>query len=147
MEIAEEWRLTPDIAIDLCKLALFDIVVLVDDSAAMRWEQGGERMNDVKETLAKVAYAATLFDDDGIEVRFLNAPIDGNRINSDDAAVNLLSRINYDGPCALGSALDYKVLQPLILQPARSGMLHKPKLIIVITGGTGAQQSEAPGTR
>lgn len=98
-------------------------------------------------TLAKVAYAATLFDDDGIEVRFLNAPIDGNRINSDDAAVDLLNRIIYDGPCALGSALDYKVLQPMVLGPVRNRALHKPKLIIVITGGTGAQYSEAPGTR
>lgn len=48
-EISQEWRLTPDVAIDLCKLALFDIVVLCDDSAAMRGEQGGERINDLKE--------------------------------------------------------------------------------------------------
>lgn len=84
---------------------------------------------------------------DDSEVRFLNAPIEGNRIDSDDAAVNLLSRIQFDGPCALGSALDYKVLQPLILGPARNNALHKPKLIIVITGGTGVFYSEAPGTR
>lgn len=47
-EISQEWRLTPDIAVDLCKLALFDIVVLCDDSAAMRGEQGGERINDLR---------------------------------------------------------------------------------------------------
>lgn len=47
--ISQEWQLTPDIAIDLCKLALFDIVVLCDDSAAMRGEQGGERINDLRE--------------------------------------------------------------------------------------------------
>jgi hypothetical protein len=99
-----------------------------------------------RSTLSKVAYAATLFDDDGIEVRFLNAPFEGNRINSDEAAVQLLDRIIYDGPCALGSALDYKVLQPLVLGPARARALHKPKLIIIITGGTGALYSEAPNT-
>jgi hypothetical protein len=145
-DISQEWRLTPDIAVDLCKLALFDIVVLCDDSAAMRGEQGGERINDLRATLSKVSYAATLFDDDGIEVRFLNAPFEGNRINSDEAAVQLLDRIIYDGPCALGSALDYKVLQPLVLGPARARALHKPKLIIIITGGTGALYSEAPNT-
>lgn len=47
-DISQEWRLTPDIAVDLCKLALFDIVVLCDDSAAMRGEQGGERINDLR---------------------------------------------------------------------------------------------------
>lgn len=48
-EISADWNLTPDVAIDLCKLALFDIIVLCDDSAAMRGEQGGERINDLRE--------------------------------------------------------------------------------------------------
>lgn len=106
----------------------------------------GQRDDPNTRTLAKVATAATLFDDDGIEVRFLNAPIEGNRITSDDGAVNLLSQIQYQGPCALGSALDFKVLQPLVLGPARTNSLHKPKLIIVITGGTGVHFAENPDT-
>lgn len=47
--ISDEWSLPPDIAIDLCKLALFDIVVLCDDSAPMAGEQNGERINDLRE--------------------------------------------------------------------------------------------------
>lgn len=97
------------------------------------------------------------------EVRFFNAPIEGNRINSDDAAVDLLQRIHFDGdypcphadltvadapgPAMMGAALDYKVLQPLVLAPARQGALRKPKLVIVITDGSGSAYAEAPGTR
>jgi hypothetical protein len=57
-----------ELAVDLCALALYDIVIYADDSGSM--ESGdGERIQDLKLIVAKVAEVATLFDDDGIEVR------------------------------------------------------------------------------
>lgn len=47
--ISDEWNIPANVAVDLCKLALFDIVVLCDDSAAMAGEQNGERINDLRE--------------------------------------------------------------------------------------------------
>lgn len=38
----------------------------------MRFEESGERINDLKLILSRAAYAASLFDTDGISVRFMN---------------------------------------------------------------------------
>lgn len=103
--------------------------------------------------------ATSLFDQDGIQVRFLNSNVEGNNINSEQAALNLLSQIRYSGLTPLGTSLDKKsewsgsdpsvcqldrlivcekVLQPLILGPARANQLQKPVLVITITDGTPA---------
>ena len=51
--------------LDLVTLALYDIVIWADDSTSMQALDGGERINDLKAILGRVADAATLFDDDG----------------------------------------------------------------------------------
>lgn len=40
-----------------------------DDSGSMAFEEGGERIDDMKAVLGRTADAATLFDTDGIVVR------------------------------------------------------------------------------
>jgi hypothetical protein len=45
-EIATSWKLPLTVAIDLCQIALFNVVLLVDDSGSMH-EEDGERINDV----------------------------------------------------------------------------------------------------
>jgi hypothetical protein len=67
-KIATDWKMPKEIASDLAKLALFDIILYIDDSGSMAFEQGGERIDDMKLILSKVAYAASLFDSDGIQV-------------------------------------------------------------------------------
>lgn len=60
-----------ELAVDLSALALYDIIIYGDDSGSM--ESGdGERIQDLQLIVAKVAEVATLFDDDGIEVRTPN---------------------------------------------------------------------------
>lgn len=39
----------------------------------MQFEENGERIKDLRLILQRVAYAATLFDDDGISIRFMNS--------------------------------------------------------------------------
>ena len=53
------------VTIDLVTLALYDIVIWADDSTSMKALDDGERINDLKAILGRVADAATLFDDDG----------------------------------------------------------------------------------
>lgn len=43
--------------------------------------------------------------------------------------------LNCTGLTPLGTSLDQKILQPLLLSPARQNSLQKPLLIIAITDG------------
>jgi hypothetical protein len=42
------WRLPKELALDLASLALYDIVMFVDDSGSMAFEENGERIDDLK---------------------------------------------------------------------------------------------------
>lgn len=79
--------------------------------------------------------ATSLFDQDGIQVRFMNSRVEGNGINSEAAAMQLINQVKFSGLTPLGTALDQKILQPLVLGPARAGRLTKPVLIIAVTDG------------
>ncbi|MCJ1479394.1 hypothetical protein MMC13_008079 [Lambiella insularis] len=140
-QLTVRWRVPREVAQDVVKLALYDIILYIDNSGSMASEDGGERIQDLKAILARVACAATLFDDDGIQVRFMNArashvdPSMLNGIRSEQQAEDLVARVNYTGLTPLGTELRNQVLDPLVLQPARSGQLRKPVLIITITDG------------
>ncbi|WVQ95868.1 hypothetical protein IAU59_002967 [Kwoniella sp. CBS 9459] len=140
-QLASNWKLPVELASDLVKIALFDVVVLVDDSGSMAFEQGGERIEDLKMILGKIAFACALFDHDGIQVRFLNSNVQGNNINSEQGALQLVQQVKFSGLTPLGTSLDQKILQPLLLGPARSNSLQKPLLVIAITDGAPAGES------
>ncbi|KAK4689607.1 hypothetical protein P7C73_g518, partial [Tremellales sp. Uapishka_1] len=137
-KIAAEWKIPMELATDLVKLALFDVVLYIDDSGSMAFEEGGERIDDLKLILSRVAFCTSLFDQDGIQVRFMNSRIDGNNINSEQAAMSLVQQVKFSGLTPLGTSLYQKILQPLVLGPARSGQLQKPVLVIAITDGVPA---------
>lgn len=130
--VATQWKLPLEIASDLVKLALFDVCVLVDDSGSMAFEEEGSRIDDLKLILERAVFAASLFDTDGISVRFLNSPVEGNGIRDAGGAMNLLQQIRYSGLTPLGTSMDRKILEPLVLNPARAGRLQKPVLVITI---------------
>jgi Mg-chelatase subunit ChlD len=48
---------------------------------------------------------------------------------------NLLSNVQYSGLTPLATALQAKVLQPIVFNLAAAGQLQKPVLIIAITDG------------
>lgn len=132
--ISQTWKLPPQVAIDLCQIALFNVVILVDDSSSMHAENG-ERINDVSAIVAKVAGACSLFDDDGIEIRFLNSNEQGNHLESEQAAQEYIRRARFQGVTPLGTALDQKILQPMLVRPAMARQLRKPLLVVVVTDG------------
>ncbi|TYJ51947.1 hypothetical protein B9479_007461 [Cryptococcus floricola] len=136
--IAQEWRIPQELATEIVKLALFDVVLYVDDSGSMAYEGGGERIEDLKLILSRVAYATSLFDHDGIQVRMMNSRIEGNHINSEQEALRLVSQIQFSGLTPLGTSLWQKILQPLVVGPAQQGRLVKPVLVVCITDGSPA---------
>jgi len=48
----------------------------------MAFEEEGSRIKDLKVILERVAFAATLFDKDGISVRFMNTDLSQTRDNN-----------------------------------------------------------------
>lgn len=120
---------------DFLKLSLFDIILYIDDSGSIMFEEEGARFKDLKEILSLVATAASLFDQDGITARFMNSTVQGNNINSKEAAEALISQVRFQGLTPMGTSLRDKVLEPLVIGPARNGQLKKPVLVITITDG------------
>jgi Mg-chelatase subunit ChlD len=113
-------------------------VAHVDDSGSMRFEENGERIKDLQLILQRVTYAATLFDNDGISVRFMNStppPHLINGIRDDKQVETLMQSLQYKGLTPMGTELRKRVIDELVVGKARSGELRKPVLVIVLTDG------------
>ncbi|KAJ3101411.1 hypothetical protein HDU96_009988 [Phlyctochytrium bullatum] len=90
----------------------------------------------MKVILERVAEVATVFDDDGISVRFMNARVNGDHIKSSYEVQKLLEGIPFKYTTPLGTELKNKVIEPFALQKLRGGQgLSKPIMIIIITDG------------
>jgi hypothetical protein len=109
----------------------------------MQFEENGERIDDLKLILARVAFATSLFDEDGIQVRFMNSPDQGNNIRSEQQVNEMIARTRFSGLTPMGRELQNKILAPLVLQNARNGSLRKPVLVITITDGQPTGESSA----
>ena len=133
--LSQAWSIGRELAQDIVQLALYDIVLYIDDSGSMSFDEGGERIKDLKIILSRVAFAASLFDDDGVQVRFMKSQLQGNNIRSEQQVNDLVSQVNFVGMTPIGSELMKKIVEPLLLQPARAGQLRKPLLVITITDG------------
>eukprot|EP00878_Enallax_costatus_P001729 GHUV01001885.1.p1 GENE.GHUV01001885.1~~GHUV01001885.1.p1 ORF type:complete len:469 (+),score=162.03 GHUV01001885.1:143-1549(+) len=128
--LAARWRMPTELAVDLAALALYDIIIYADDSGSMESENG-ERIDDLKLIMGKVAEVATLFDEDGIEVRFINSNKQGNGIRNAVDASRLLADLEYRWDTKLATFMEEKILKPM----AYEKQLNKPLLIITITDG------------
>ena len=117
----------------------------------MRFEENGERIQDLKLIINRVAYAATLFDADGISIRFMNwKPYDMHMLDGikNEQQVEQLfaggpNSVQFSGLTPLGTELRNQVLNPMILQPARNRQLKKPVLVITITDGQPAGEARS----
>lgn len=134
-QIVSQWQIPPQLAIDLVKLSLYDIILFCDDSGSMAFEENGERIDDLRLIMQRVSYASALFDQDGIEVRFFNSNMEGNNIQSDSQVGQLMGQCKFRGLTPLGTAMKSKVIDPLVLRPASHGRLAKPALILTVTDG------------
>ncbi|KAK2813365.1 hypothetical protein FQN50_000680 [Emmonsiellopsis sp. PD_5] len=129
------WKVPREVGQDIVKLALFDVILYIDDSGSMLHDEGGSRIDDLKLILNRVSFAASLFDDDGINIRFMNSDKQGNNIKNERDVEHLMTTFLPNGMTPLGTKLLEKVLEPLVVAPARAGQLRKPVLVITITDG------------
>lgn len=134
-KLMREWNVSMEIAMDVMKLVLFDVVLYVDDSGSIEFEEGGVRKDQLRQVISTIATAASTFDQDGISVRFMNSMEVGDGIRSADDVNRLVARVRFQGLTPLGTNLRNKVLEPMVIGPARAGRLEKPVLIITITDG------------
>ncbi|MCJ1337936.1 hypothetical protein MMC09_003220 [Bachmanniomyces sp. S44760] len=151
------WKIPKEVGQDFAKLALFDIILYIDDSGSMVFEDKGERIQDMKLILSRVVYAASLFDDDGINVRFMNhepsksqmnEPEEHtyrmfNNIKSEAQVEELVATIPFKGLTPMGTQLRRKVIEPFIIGKARSQTLKKPVLVITVTDGSPAGEAKS----
>lgn len=72
----------------------------------------------------------------------MNSNVQGNNITNEQQAMQLLQQVKFSGLTPLGTNLMNKVIQPLVLNPARSGQLQKPVVVITITDGTPAGENK-----
>ena len=107
----------------------------------MQFEDNGERIKDLKLILARVAYAASLFDDDGIQLRFMNWQVPPHElrmldgIKTEQQVEDLVAKVPFKGLTKIGTQLKNLVVDPIILAKARNNQLQKPVLVITITDG------------
>lgn len=134
-QIAQSWHLPYELAMDLARLALFDIALLLDDSASMQFFENGVRIEELKMMVGKIATAAGLFDSDGIEVRWLNSKKEGNGFTTEAQAIELIGRVKWDRATPLGTAMKHKILEPLVYKKVKKNALKKPLLIVAVTDG------------
>ncbi|EZG66929.1 RfeF [Gregarina niphandrodes] len=137
-QLAQKWKLSGEIQNDLYQLALYDVIMLCDDSGSMAFEEQGERIEDLKMTVSYVAEATALFDSDGICVRFLNSTQEGNGIAEPSQVQQLISSVRFQGLTPMGTSLDQKVLQPFVYSALKSNSFTKPLLVIILTDGSPA---------
>ncbi|KXT14437.1 hypothetical protein AC579_8370 [Pseudocercospora musae] len=143
--LCQAWRIQREIANDIVRLALYDVVIYVDDSGSMSFEENGERIKDLQLILQRAAFAATLFDDDGVDIRFMNEDLpiqDISHIRSEQQIEQLLARKRYKGLTPFGTELRKKVVDPILVQRLNSGQMQKPILIIGITDGQPAGENQ-----
>jgi hypothetical protein len=137
--LGKQWRISPELAYDLAPLALYDIVFYCDDSGSMAFEEDGERIEDLKFILDKVASVATLFDDDGISVRWMNSSLEADHICSTKDVQRMFESIRFNGKTPLGTNLDKKVIRPFLFG---RGSINKPILCVAVTDGEPSGESK-----
>jgi hypothetical protein len=60
----------------------------------------------------------------------MNNRTEGNNITTENQALQLVQQIKFSGLTPLGTQMWQKILQPLVLGPARAGSLQKPVVVI-----------------
>jgi hypothetical protein len=143
--LCQRWKIPLEIGNDLVKLGLYDIVIYIDDSGSMQFEEGGERIKDLRVILERVAGVATIFDEDGISLRFMNANYPPNmleNIRSEQQIDQLMRQVQFKGLTPMGTELRNKVIDGIIVPKVRSGQYRKPTLVVIITDGQPAGEAQ-----
>lgn len=142
---------SPEEVSDLTKLALYDTVIycgmysnpivlapltrlLPDDSYSMHT---GERIASLKDLVGCVSKITTMLVADGIKVRFINFNGDSgfDGIRTLDQVDEIMENVGFNGYTPIGTVLERKILNPLLLEKTQTKTLKKPLLVTIVTDG------------
>lgn len=144
--IAQKRKIPLELAFDLSALALVDVVIFIDDSGSMnfdeQWNPSTEKTDDLKLILSRIVDIASMFDDDGMNMRFFNSDMYFDNVSSEQQANSALLQIHYNGGTPIGKNLVTKVLEPFVYAKARNNQLTKPVMIYIITDGVPDNKNE-----
>jgi hypothetical protein len=136
---------TDPLASMLSILSEYNIVLLIDDSTSMTWKGYGKgtRWTEAIEALNMLVPIATKYDDDGIDLYFLNHTGE-YQVNNVAEFTKKLANISANGGTPMGPKLKYifnKFLKSMD-DGVKSGEKVKRMNLIVITDGTPDNQQE-----
>lgn len=133
-EVTAEFGLRPELTKKVARLALYDFVILCDDSYSMTQDK---RRAALEDTLQRVAKFATKLEPSGMSIRFLNFSQDRefNNLNDVEDLMRKVRAVDYDGPTKLGQTLHFKIVEPMVFQKQRQNTFAKPIIVTVITDG------------
>lgn len=101
-----------------------------------------DRIEALNDTLQRAASAVTTLDPSGIFIRFLNYPDDeGGAFDHMQASDRILRKVQdayngkYDTSTKLGTKLQEKIVEPLVLEKMDRGEFRKPLMVFLITDG------------
>lgn len=140
--LAAKYNMPVELALDFVVLALYDIIVMCDDSASMKFAEKGTRIDDLKAILERVTSVATLFDSDGIALRAMNLPAQQDGVRDASQAAAYVDQLRYDSGTPLGHSMEDKILKPLLHRRLKDKTLRKPLLVITITDGEPTMERE-----
>ncbi|KAK6512253.1 hypothetical protein TWF481_001143 [Arthrobotrys musiformis] len=148
--IRREYDLTPEEARELPKLALYDFVILCDDSWSMmpdENEEGEDRVTPLKATLGRLSTIATQIEPSGISIRFLNYTDDStgwDNLKDNESIENKWNSMKgtWGGITQLGAKLNQKIIQPMVFEKMQMGKFKKPLIVVIITDGSPTGESQ-----
>jgi len=113
-------------------LALYDVVLLVDNSISMEVQQNGERIKTLTTTLQRVAWTYSFVSEVGgiVSIKYLNQK-KGNRKVKAGHVADIIKSLRFQGLTPLGTELRNKVLK----EYADAEKMKRPLLVVVITDG------------
>ncbi|KAF8638523.1 hypothetical protein AX17_002066 [Amanita inopinata Kibby_2008] len=117
-------------------LKRFDTVFIVDDSSSMR----GTRWDEARSALATLADVAGKYDDNGIDIYFLNNDRNGKNVKSSKATKKLFDSVSPSGATPIGYRLEgllreyLSTIESLHNKPAELKKV-KPINYLIITDG------------
>ncbi|PYI01687.1 hypothetical protein BO78DRAFT_378632 [Aspergillus sclerotiicarbonarius CBS 121057] len=141
-DLTQKYELEPEVTPKLAIMALYDFVILCDDSSSMRKDKR-IRIQALEDTCQRVAEIGSSIQPQGVYLRFLNNSQDQHYNNLSDGEIQArMKDIKYKGSTRLGNVLETKIVKPLIIDKVESGQLEKPVITVIITDGD--PQGEAP---
>jgi uncharacterized protein YegL len=130
----------------LAMLRDYDTVFLVDDSGSM----AGGRWREARSAIEGVVKHAMKYDDDGVDIYFLNSKTEGKGLKRSTDVERLFAGVKPSGATPTGRRLDVLMVEykkELEAARKRGKPAPKPLNIIIITDGVPTDDPEAPIVR